>query len=434
MTEERRRGREGGREGGRGRERGAEEEILGYLKALVRVPTFVPPGENYGEIVDWLVPIFEGFGFECERVEMPEAVFKERQKTAELSGARVNLLATKDFGVAETVVIYTHLDVVPAGEGWSTPPFPAEPVVKDGRVYGRGVADSKGAVAALLTALNKMKERGLESRYNIRVALTTDEELGLYSGLCYFADEGLLQGDFLLCMDGDNEGVCVATDGVLNWELKVCGQSCHSSVPFLGVNAVEAAGLVIGELASLKKKVESRESRAACSPRMSELTGRRHTTAVFNVTMVSGGVKENIIPASCTLRGDRRYIPEERVEEVVQEFEEAVENIRRRHGLELELRCEPGFPPMFTDPDEDWVKRVQAAASNSFGVQKEIIGVQGGLDVGYAVQKTGQPVCAFGVGSSVESNAHGADENVRLQDLENYVRFLVRLLGSTSTK
>ena len=115
---------------------------------------------------------------------------------------------------------------------------------------------------------------------------------------------------------------------------------------------------------------------------------------------------------------------------MVKELEEALQRLKSKHGHELnfELQCHPGFPPMYTSPDAEWVKEVQTAASAAFGVHKPITGVQGGLDVAYAVQKTGQPVCAFGVGSSMESNAHGADENVRIEDLKNYVKFLVMLL------
>jgi succinyl-diaminopimelate desuccinylase len=403
-----------------------QKYLIDSLKALVKIPTFVPPGEYYGEIIDWLIPAFSDLGFTCDRIEMPADIYEARQKTAELSGARVNLLATKEYGARESVDIYTHLDVVPAGEGWSTPPF--EPVIKEGRIYGRGVADSKGSVAALLAALHIMKEQGLESRYNIHVALTTDEEIGLYSGLCFFADNGLLKGDYLLCMDTNNEGVCVATNGVMNWEMKVHGRSCHSSMPFLGVNAVENAALVIRELEALKEEIGRRESKVPASPQMAELTGKKHITAVFNVTMINGGVKENLIPPSCTVRGDRRYIPEEAEEEVVKEFEAAVEAIKRKHGIALDLYPKPGFPPLFTDPGDEWVMRVQAAATDAFGVSKGVIGVQGGLDVAYAVQRTKQSACAFSVGNWKESNAHGPDENVKISDLTNYVKFLVRLL------
>lgn len=403
-----------------------DEYLIACLRELVKIPTYVPPGENYGKIVDWLIPVFDDLGFECERIEMPKDVYEARQKSAELSGERVNLLATKDCGAKESVDIYTHLDVVPAGEGWSTPPF--DPVIKDGRIYGRGVADSKGSVASLLTALREMKEQDLKSKYNLRVALTTDEELGTYSGLCFFADYGLLKGDYLLCMDGDNEGVCIATNGVMNWEMTVYGKSAHSSIPFSGVNAIEKAMLVISELNGLKRQIESRESKAPCGPIMRELTGQEHIKPVFNVTMISGGIKENVIPPSCTLRGDRRYIPEEKVEEVITELEDAVEKIKATQGIGIELHCKPGFPPMFAEQSVEWTKRVQDAVSAAFGVYKPIIGVQGGLDVAYAVQRTNQPVCAFGVGCFVDCNPHGADENVAISDLENYVRFLVGLL------
>lgn len=408
-----------------------QQYLLTCLEDLVRIPTAVPPGEHYGQIVAWLIPHFTTYGFACDRIVMPEKVYETRQKQEGLRGERVNLLATRDFGAPESIVVYTHLDVVPAGEGWSTPPF--EPVLKGDRLYGRGVVDSKGSVASLLTALRIMAELGWQSRYNIRVALTTDEEIGVYSGLCYLADEGLLQGDYLLCMDGDSEGICVATNGVLNWELTVYGRSSHSSLPFLGVNAIEKAMRVMHELAELKeKRIELRESRVPCSSDITRLTGQKHIKPVFNVTMINGGVKENLIPARCTLRGDRRYIPEEEIEDVIRELEETVETIRAELGIDVHLQCKPGYPPMFTNPDNEWVRRVKVAASDAYGVPKEIIGVQGGLDVAYAVQRTRQPACAFGVGRSIESNAHGPDENVRLSDLNAYVKFLVTLLTSPS--
>jgi len=403
-----------------------ENELIGYLNELVRIPTFVPPGKNYARIVDMLIPVFVDFGFQCERIDMPEDVYEAKQKNDDLRGARANLIATKDTGADESVLIYTHLDVVPAGEGWNSPPF--ETVIKKDRVYGRGVADSKGSVASLLTALSLMYEQNWDSKYNLTVALTTDEEIGPYSGLCYFADEGLLRGDYCLCMDGDNEGIAIATNGVLNWEIRVQGKSCHSSIPFMGVNAIEAAEVVMSELEDVKKKVELRESKAPCGSYMTDISGQEHIKPVFNVTMINGGIKENIIPPSCTLRGDRRYIPEEDVSDVIKEFEDALEAIKRKHGIELELHSKPGYPPMFTEPDTEWVIEVQEAVSEAFGVAKALIGVQGGLDVAYAVQKTNQPVCAFGVGSFLDGNAHGADENVRIRDLKDYVKFLVGLL------
>ncbi|UYZ40720.1 MAG: ArgE/DapE family deacylase [Candidatus Methanospirare jalkutatii] len=402
-----------------------ESYLVECLSELVSIPTFVPPGEKYGEIVDALVPKFERLGFDARRVDMPVEIYEERQKQEGLSGERANLLAEKDCGAKEGITIYTHLDVVPAGEGWDTPPFQA--VVKNGRIYGRGTADSKGAVAALLTALSIIQELGLECKYNLCVALTTDEEIGPYSGLCYFADEGLLRGDYFLCMDGENENICIAANGVFTWEITVFGQSCHSSLPMLGENAIEIALKVIERLRALKERVEARTSAVKCVPSIAKMTNCAFIKPVLNITMIEGGVKENIIPGSCTLRGDRRYIPEEDLSDAEAEFIAVLEDLRKE-GINLAWKIKRGYPPMLTAQDSEWVLRVKRAASAAFGCEKEVGGVQGSLDVGYAVQRTKQPVCAFGVGDSVESNAHGPNENVRLADLRNYVKFLVFLL------
>ncbi|MHC1635940.1 MAG: M20 family metallopeptidase [Candidatus Methanospirareceae archaeon] len=420
-------------EGGKRRIEGELEEneklLISYLRDLVRIPTFVPPGENYEEIVDFLIPLFEGLGFKCKRIELPEEVYEKRQRREDLKGRRVNLIANKNYDAKKTLIIYTHLDVVPPGDDseWYSNPF--EAVIKENRIYGRGVADSKGAVASLLVALKIMEENELRSKYNLLVALTTDEEIGPYSGLCYLADEGFLRGDFFLSMDGDNDGIGIATNGVMNWEVKVYGKSCHSSTPFFGINAIERAMVVMKELKEMKKRVESRESKAPCSPYIAEKMGYKHIRPVLNITMISGGIKENIIPERCTIKGDRRYIPEESPEGVIKEFEEVMEDIKRRYGIELEWSCSDIYPAMFTDPEDEWVREVREKASSAFGENKEIIGVQGSLDVAYAVKRLRNTSCCFfGVGSSMESNAHAANENVRIEDLKNYTRFLIYLL------
>ncbi|MDF2954584.1 MAG: Acetylornithine deacetylase/Succinyl-diaminopimelate desuccinylase [Candidatus Alkanophagales archaeon MCA70_species_2] len=404
-----------------------EDELLNLLKELVAIRTDVPPGENYEEIVDFLISGLGALGFKCEKIKMPQDVYEVRQKQECLRGERVNLLARRDVTggtkARERLTIYTHLDVVPAGGGWRTDPF--EATVRDDKIYGRGVADSKGAVACLLTALSITEELELEQKYDLEVALTTDEEVGPYSGLCYLADAGFLTGKYFLCMDGDNDGVCVATNGVIVWEARVFGRSCHSSFSFIGENAIEKANLLLNELLRLKGVVERRTSKIPCSQFLRELAGVERMRAVFNVTMINAGIKENVVPERCELRGDRRYLPEERLEEVLRELEECFKKATEKHGIRARWRFKPLYPPMFTEPSESFVREVRRNASAAFRREMDVIGVQGSLDVAYAVQKTGQKACAFGVGRSVESNAHAPNENVRLEDLLNYTKFLM---------
>lgn len=395
------------------------------LRELIRIPTVTPPGENYPEIIEYLrnelSPICD-----TKSVTMPKDVFEQRQKQKALRGERANLHATLDVNAEKTVILYTHLDVVPVeSEGnWSYPPF--EGVVENNRVYGRGTADSKSAVAALLTTLRCMDELGMKPKYNLNIALTTDEEIGPYSGLCYFADEGLLSGDYFLCMDGTSDDICVGSNGVISWRIKVHGKSCHSGSSFLGVNAIEESMGVMSALKELKRETERRKSGLEMSAPITEETGFKKVKPVLNICKISGGTKNNIIPGECTLSGDRRFIPEEDVEGVVKEMEEALNKV----PVDMDWTWRLGYPAMLTNKGHPWVKKVQKIASDMKGNALKPVGLQGSLDVAYAIQQTKQPVAIFGVGRILESNVHAADENVRVDDLVDYTKFLGMLLTS----
>ena len=395
-------------------------EMLEALRDLVRFDTVAPPGDNYHEIVDYLIPIFKDLGFETEKVVMPQEIFDQRCGVAGLVGDRANLRARLDVEAEETLVIYTHLDVVPAGEGWSSDPFVLD--VRDGRVYGRGVADSKGAVAALIVALGAVRACGRHRR-NLEVLLTTDEEVGGYSGLCYFTDEGLVKGDFMLCMDSFSDDIIIGCNGIITWQATVRGKSVHSGASFLGENAIEKAMVVIEALLDLKKKVEARRSTLRASSELAAY-GLDRVRPMLNVSVIHGGFKENIVPDKCVVRGDRRVISEERMEDAAAEMERAVADL----DVDLEWRSWMGYPPMRIDPEHPWVAEVSEALEKASGKKPRLAGAQYSLDQAYVVDVTGIPSCVYGVGRQTDSNPHGPDENVTLEDLAIYARFLASLM------
>ena len=135
------------------------------------------------------------------------------------------------MGAEKTLVIYAHLDVVPAEGKWETDPF--QVVQKNGRAYGRGVSDCKGSIAALIAALKVLLENG-KPKYNLSVLLTTDEEVGGYSGLCYLTDLGQVKGDFMLCMDGFSDDVVIGSNGIITWDVVVHGRSVSQRLQFPG--------------------------------------------------------------------------------------------------------------------------------------------------------------------------------------------------------
>jgi len=395
-------------------------DLLDLLKKIISFKTVAPPGNNYEEIVDWLVPLFQEMGFSTRKMAMPQEVFASRCQDSRLRGDRFNLKADLELGREKTLAIYAHLDVVPAEGDWDTDPFQA--VQKEGRIYGRGVSDCKGSIAALIAALRSVLKTG-RPKYNLSILLTTDEEVGGYSGLCYLTDLGQVQGDMMLCMDGFCDDVVIGSNGIITWEATVHGRSAHSGSSFLGVNAVERSIPVMEALMALKKDVQSRRSAVPSSSAL-EALGMKSLKPMLNITMINGGVKENIVPDRCILRGDRRVIPEESMDGAMQELESVLKPL----DVQLDLKFYPGYPPMSVNPDHPWVSEVREAVQRGMGFYPRLSGAQGSLDQAYATEKTGIPTCVFGVGRQLESNIHGLNENVRVSDLMGFARFLIELL------
>ena len=394
--------------------------LLDLLKNIIRFKTVAPPGSCYEEIVDWLVPIFQDMGFKTEKLVMPQDVFATKCSDQRLVGDRYNLRADISMGAKKTLVIYAHLDVVPAEGNWETDPF--ELVQKNGRVYGRGVSDCKGSIAALIVALKVLLESG-KLKYNLSVLLTTDEEVGGYSGLCYLTDLGQVKGDLMLCMDGFSDDVVIGSNGIITWDVVVHGRSSHSGSSFLGINAVERSIPVMEALMNLKKVVQARRSILPASTAL-EAMGKKNLMPILNITMINGGIKENIVPDRCTLRGDRRVIPEESMDEAMAEIERTLKPL----DVDFDLKFYPGYPPMSVNPDHQWVTEVREAVQRGMGFMPHLSGAQGSLDQAYATEKTRIPTCVFGVGRQLESNIHGLNENVRVADLNGFARFLIELL------
>ncbi len=397
--------------------------LLDLMKNIISFRTVAPPGDCYQEIVEWLEPIFRDMGFKTTKMKMPAEVFAAKCSDNRLVGDRYNLRADLSVGAEKTLVIYAHLDVVPAEGEWDTDPFCA--VQKNGRVYGRGVSDCKGSIAALVAALKALLSKK-KPKYNLSVLLTTDEEVGGYSGLCYLTDLGQVKGDLMLCMDGFSDDVGIGSNGIITWDVMVKGRSAHSGSSFLGVNAVERSIPVMERLMELKKVVQARRSRLPASTAVRSM-GIDNLMPILNITMVNGGVKENIVPDRCVLRGDRRVIPEEKMEEAMEEIERALEPLRSE-GIDFDLKFYPGYPPMSVNPEHAWVDEVREAVERGMGFMPQLSAAQGSLDQAYATEKTGIPTCVYGVGRQLESNIHAPNENVRITDLEGYTRFLIELL------
>jgi succinyl-diaminopimelate desuccinylase len=297
------------------------------------------------------------------------------------------------------------------------PPF--EGLVKDGRIWGRGSADDKGPVAALLVAFSTLYNLGIKPAYNVTIALTPDEEGGPYSGLMYLADIGRLSHcQHFMALDGSHEGVSIGNNGQLTWTIKVKGKSIHSARADEGVNAIEHGAGIIRELLILKGEVRKRRSQVPASPLTAQDRGIAVLTPNLNLTIAHGGTKHNIIPAEFVIEGDRRIIPGEEMVDAVKEIEVAASRAKELDpALEYELAINPIYIPFFIDPQNPWVQKVKRAVEKVTGQPCPVFASSGSTDVGHAVKVTGMAHATYGVAQHRESRGHGPDENCRISNI-----------------
>jgi succinyl-diaminopimelate desuccinylase len=132
------------------------------LKDLISIDTTVPPGLNYDKAIGYLEPLFKESGFDTRKVIIPAQYAEGRE-------GRVNLVCHRREKDKPRLILYGHIDVVPA-EGWDA----FKPRGENGKVYGRGAADMKGSIVAFLEAMRSLKGKPLN--FDVSVMITTDEE------------------------------------------------------------------------------------------------------------------------------------------------------------------------------------------------------------------------------------------------------------------
>ena len=166
----------------------AADEIVQFTADLVRIPTVNPPGEEYEACAHFLGDFLKRRAFEIEYV----AAEGRPEHTARYP--RVNVIGSRRGGAGPVVHLNGHIDVVPAGDGWSTDPF--TPLVRDGRLFGRGSADMKGGVAAMIAAVEAVQRAEIPLHGSVTLAVVADEEEGGTGthALLLVRDRGRLDG------------------------------------------------------------------------------------------------------------------------------------------------------------------------------------------------------------------------------------------------
>lgn len=389
-------------------------DAIKILSDLVRIDTSVPPGNNYEKAIDYLEPLFKQVGCQTQKIFIPKECACGLEN-------RVNLLAHRRNPGKPRLIIYTHIDVNPA-EGWNA----FVPRVENKKLYGRGAADMKGGITALLLALNKTKNQPLD--YDLSVIITTDEEIAGQEDELKYLGQFLepLENSLLLNLDSEYGSVTIAALGGIKVKIKVKGKAAHSGLAHLGVNAIENSVPILSALLKLKKKVIKRKSKIRAKPgaKLKYLESR------LNINLIKGGLKSNVIPDECLITLDRRFIPEENIKEVEKEIIDALKSVR---GVNWEIDGEAlKLPAMTVAEDDPIVNKLDKIIKKVSGKSGKY-GVMGSSTIIGFTSKWNMKDIGLGV-IRTECNIHADNEFVYLKDVESLAEILRIFLVSSKQK
>jgi len=330
---------------------------------------------------------------------------------------RPSVVVDLDLGADNTILLVTHYDVVPPGVGWKHDPFKL--TVERGKAFGRGATDDKGSIVAALAALHYI---GTQSRVNLSVVASPDEEVGGEFGIGYLLDHKYVDGDGAVILDASPEMVSVGASGVMWGIITVKGKQGHAGYPHKTRNALEAALPFLNDLkeyAKIREKVRSRILAPPGSP-------HKYIWGRFSLTILKAGEKENIIPGECEARFDLRVCPDEDYSAARENLKEYFSKLVARHKIDATLKLpKHRFSNYYTDATHPLVRNFQKAASITAKKRLKICGELGGND-GHFFARKGIPVISFGT-NRIECNFHGADEFVYLNDIRLVEKTLVNL-------
>jgi len=388
-----------------------------FLGELVKVPSDNPPGDCNPHAAR-AAELLERLGFTVERHAVPkDAVAANGMISA------TNLIIRKRFGAdGKVVALNAHGDVVPPGEGWSVDPYGA--VIKDGVMYGRGVAVSKSDFATYAFALKALDESGAAKNGAVELHFTYDEEAGGAIGPGLIMAEGLSKPDYVISA-GFSYSVTIAHNGCLHLEVRVEGKSAHAARPDTGVDALEAATKLLTSLYALRERYKATRSK---------VPGIDHPT--LTIGLISGGINTNVVPDLVTMRIDRRLIPEENPEEAERELISEIERVcAAMPGIHVKTRRVLLARPFTPQPGQQkLVEALQRNARLVMGIDIPAEGVPLYTDA-RLYSAAGVPTALYGAGprSLLEANGHRADEKLKLEDLRKATKVvaltLAELLG-----
>jgi succinyl-diaminopimelate desuccinylase len=360
------------------------KEIITTLSDLIRIKALSPENGGEGELdkAEYLMELLSSF--KVKRYDAKD----ERVK----GGVRPNIVVRIEGEEKRAIWIVSHLDVVPEGNPslWKTPPF--EPVIKDGRIYGRGSEDNGQSIVSSLFAAKAIAELG-PPKYSLCLAFVSDEEVGSRHGIQHLLRQNIFgREDLFVVPDAgslDGSMIEIAEKSLLWLKFEVHGEQSHASKP-KGINAARRAMKFILELdEKLHRRFNAINS--IFNPPHSTFEPTKREKNVDNI---------NTIPGLDVSYMDCRILPEYSIDEVL----EFINRVRKAYEVDVEVIQKECSPP--TPENSKVVELLKRAIATVKGVKPSVCGIGGNTCAAF-FRKAGFHTAVW---STVDGTAHRPNE------------------------
>lgn len=366
--------------------KGCLMNYLEILKNLVEIDTSSPTLQA----VQWVQNYLSDYGIDSD------LIYNKEKNVA-------SLVATIGNKSAPGIIFSGHLDVVPASDGWQTPPF--QLCEKNGFLYGRGTTDMKGAIAVALSLVPLMKQSGKTFHF----VLTGDEET-----VCGCVQDVLEKYTFqntlgCVVMEATECKIVIGHKTINGGMINVFGKAAHSSQPAAGVNALTHAVHLHQKFYELAERMNETD------------TLYKMPKAVAEITMCQAGTADNVIPDKSQMSYNVRCLNKEQQEAFLTRFTQYAANyVKNIEGLSVSITSFCDVPGFNMAPDHPFVQTVLKIADLA-QPPKVSYATEGGY---FAKEKI--PVVIWGPGTILV--AHQANENIAISQLELFYTQLKKLI------
>lgn len=372
------------------------DEVRQFLHQLVAIPSSYDSPHREADVADYIADQLLAIGVEVE--------------VRAVTDGRPNVIASiRGEGGGPTLALNGHMDTVP-GSDMDIPPF--KPRQEGDTVYGRGTADMKGALAAMMGCMATLHRSGVALRGDLHFTAVIDEELN-GQGTRDIVKHGPL-ADFAIVGEPTNLCVALGHKG-LEWiEVKVQGREAHSGRAEQGINAIAKASDFIQFVTQQLQPILKR--------RRHELLG----TSTLNFGRIEGGQQPSTVAGTCTLQLDRRWLPEETVASVYDELKKAIDDLAKRDSqFHAEIHPHPAsqdvpHQPVLISEDHPSVELVRQAVSWVTGADSRYIAFPAWTDASLLYHLGGIETVILGPGDLKQ--AHSAVEYVSLPQVVDAAR------------